>query len=91
MHYIFYQLIFPMTKTSDDIDYLQHNLWIIDEKLAYHHYLASDMKIKKMEEVENNLYHLKFLSLENKLVNIFFIRIFLLFLIFISYILRKNI
>ena len=43
-----------MTKTSDDIDYLQHNLWIIDEKLAYHHYLASDMKIKKMEEVENN-------------------------------------
>ena len=47
-------LIFPMTKTSDDIDYLQHNLWIIDEKLAYHHYLASDMKIKKMEEVENN-------------------------------------
>ena len=49
-----HQLIFPMTKTSDDIDYLQHNLWIIDEKLAYHHYLASDMKIKKMEEVENN-------------------------------------
>ncbi len=26
-----HQLIFPMTKTSDDIDYLQHNLWIIDE------------------------------------------------------------
>ena len=46
-----HQLIFPMTKTSDDIDYLQHNLWIIDEKLAYHHYLVSDMKIKKMEEV----------------------------------------
>lgn len=23
-----HQLIFPMTKTSDDIDYLQHNLWI---------------------------------------------------------------
>lgn len=54
MKKIFINLFFPMTKTSDDIDYLQHNLWIIDEKLAYHHYLASDMKIKKMEEVENN-------------------------------------
>ena len=49
-----HQLIFPMTKTSDDIDYLQHNLWIIDEKLAYHHYLASDMKLKSMSEINNN-------------------------------------
>ena len=48
-----HQLIFPMTKTSDDIDYLQHNLWIIDEKLAYHHYLASDIKLKKIGEMEN--------------------------------------
>lgn len=49
-----HQLIFPMTTTSDDIDYLQHNLWIIDEKLAYHHYLASDTKIKSMQEVESD-------------------------------------
>lgn len=48
-----HQLIFPMTKTSDDIDYLQHNLWIIDEKLAYHHYLASDTKLKSMEEIQS--------------------------------------
>lgn len=47
-----HQLIFPMTKTSDDIDYLQHNLWIIDEKLAYHHYLASDTKLKSMSEIK---------------------------------------
>lgn len=47
-----HQLIFPMTKTSDDIDYMQHNLWIIDEKLAYHHYLASDTKLKSMSEIE---------------------------------------
>ncbi len=49
-----HQLIFPMAKTSDDIDYLQHNLWIIDEKLAYHHYLASDMKLKSMGEIDNS-------------------------------------
>ncbi len=47
-----HQLIFPMTKTSDDVDYLQHNLWIIDEKLAYHYYLASDTKLKSMNEIQ---------------------------------------
>lgn len=47
-----HQLIFPMTKTSDDVDYLQHNLWIIDEKLAYHHYLASDTKLRSMSEID---------------------------------------
>lgn len=50
-----HQLIFPMTKTSDDIDYLQHNLWIIDEKLAYHHYLASDMKIKSWKQLKTTV------------------------------------
>lgn len=49
-----HQLIFPMTKTSDDIDYMQHNLWIIDEKLAYHHYLASDTKLKSITEIESS-------------------------------------
>ncbi len=49
-----HQLIFPMIKTSDDIDYLQHNLWIIDEKLAYHHYLASDMKLKSMSTLDSD-------------------------------------
>lgn len=40
-----HNLIFPMITTSDDIDYNNHNLWIIDEKLAYHYYLASDKPI----------------------------------------------
>ena len=30
-----HNLIFPMIATSDDIDFDKHNLWIIDEKLAY--------------------------------------------------------
>lgn len=47
-----HELIFPMTKTSDDIDYLRHNLWVIDEKLSYHHYLASDRKLKSMPEIK---------------------------------------
>lgn len=49
-----HQLVFPMQSTSDDIDYTSHNLWLIDEKLSYHYYLASDKKIKSMNPIESN-------------------------------------
>ena len=49
-----HQIIFPMRKTSDDIDYQSHNLWIIDEKLAYHYYLASDKKISSMSPIQSD-------------------------------------
>ena len=42
-----HQLIIPMKTTSDDTEYNKQNLWMIDEKLAYHYYLASDMRMKK--------------------------------------------
>ncbi len=45
-------LIFPLRQTSDDIDYEKHNLWIIDEKLAYHKYLASDLPLNQLGLVE---------------------------------------
>ena len=40
-------LFFPQRKTSDEIDYDEHSLWLIDERLAYHRYLASDIPFKK--------------------------------------------
>ena len=46
-----HRIIFPLRKTSDDVRADQMNLWILDEKLAYHHYLASDMPFKDMEGV----------------------------------------
>ena len=49
-----HQLVFPMQKTSDDIDYTSHNLWLIDEKLSYHYYLASDKKISSMLPIQSN-------------------------------------
>ena len=49
-----HETIFPMNKTSDDIDYEKHNLWVIDKKLAYHYYLASDKKIKSMDIIESD-------------------------------------
>ena len=48
-----HQIIFPMRKTSDEIDYQSHNLWIIDEKLAYHQYLASDKSLKSISTLES--------------------------------------
>lgn len=38
-------LFFPMRKNSDEVDYEAHNLWVIDEGLAFHHYLTSDIPI----------------------------------------------
>lgn len=48
-----HQMVFPMQQTSDDVDYTAHNLWLIDEKLSYHYYLASDKKIKSMDPIQS--------------------------------------
>lgn len=42
-----HEIIFPLRKTSDDIELKDHNLWIVDERLVYHHYLASDLPFKQ--------------------------------------------
>lgn len=42
---IIHKIIYPMRTTSDDVPYEQQNLWIIDERLSYHWYLASDMPL----------------------------------------------
>jgi hypothetical protein len=48
-----HQAIFPLKQTSDDIPPERMNLWVIDDKLIYHRYLASDLPYKKMSEVVN--------------------------------------
>ncbi|MBF0554546.1 MAG: ATP-binding protein [Nitrospirae bacterium] len=40
-----HSLIFPMGTTSYETPYESSNLWIIDEKLAFHKYLASDKRL----------------------------------------------
>lgn len=42
-----HEIIFPLRKTSDDVEFEDHNLWIIDERLVYHHYLASDLRFNR--------------------------------------------
>ncbi|MCA9407178.1 MAG: ATP-binding protein [Candidatus Omnitrophica bacterium] len=48
-----HSIIFPLGKTSNEIDFNEHNLWLIDERLAFHTYLSSDQPIKKAELLEN--------------------------------------
>lgn len=46
---VIHQLIMPMRETSDSIISEEcGNLWLIDERLAFHSYLASDKTIKSM-------------------------------------------
>lgn len=45
-----HKVIFPLKQTSDDVLPERMNLWIIDEKLAYHYYLASDKRFDQMKE-----------------------------------------
>jgi hypothetical protein len=50
-------LFFPQRHTSDEIDYDDHSLWLIDERLAYHRFLASDLPLSKHNgpiEVDSN-------------------------------------
>lgn len=40
-----HNLIFPMGNDSTDINYEEHNLWLLDERLVFTDYVASDRKI----------------------------------------------
>lgn len=43
-----HSLIFPMRASSDQFEIQNENLWIIDERLVFHHYLASDKTITSL-------------------------------------------
>jgi hypothetical protein len=45
---VVHNLIMPMRSTSNDAAEAASNLWVIDEGLAFHNYLASDKPIRSM-------------------------------------------
>jgi hypothetical protein len=52
---VVHDIVFPMRKTSDDEGtYDTQNLWIIDERLTFHSYLASDKPLSSVGIVEND-------------------------------------
>lgn len=48
-----HSLIVPMQITSDDILFKRQNLWLLDERLAFHDYLASDIPLSAQPITEN--------------------------------------
>lgn len=47
---IVHDIIFPTKTDSDSIPYDQHNLWLVDEKLCFHEYLASDKPLNTQDQ-----------------------------------------
>ncbi|MGI6018823.1 MAG: hypothetical protein ACOX8M_08535 [Marvinbryantia sp.] len=50
-----HSIICPMQTTSDEIKFDDMNLWLIDDSLAYHHFLASDKKISALPILQNDV------------------------------------
>lgn len=48
-----HQIIMPMHTTSDTDDFSSNNLWIVDERLVFHHYLASDKSFSSMKVTDS--------------------------------------
>ncbi|MDP5211298.1 ATP-binding protein, partial [Microbulbifer sp. 2205BS26-8] len=49
-----HELIMPMRKDSDELFFDSCNLWLIDERLAFHNYMASDKPINAMPITSNS-------------------------------------
>ena len=48
-----HRIICPMQVSSDEVKLDDMNLWLIDDRLAYHHYLASDKFLSRLPVLEN--------------------------------------
>ncbi|MDA9517783.1 hypothetical protein XI04_32775 [Bradyrhizobium sp. CCBAU 11430] len=46
---VVHRLVFPMQTTNLDIPYNEQNLWMIDERLTYHSFIASDKQLRSLE------------------------------------------
>jgi hypothetical protein len=51
---LIHQLIMPMRKESTDVHFDSCNLWLIDERLAFHDYLGSDKTLAAMPITGSN-------------------------------------
>lgn len=50
---LIHSVFFPIRTTSDEILPDKQNLWLIDERLTYHSFLASDKTFKSISEIDN--------------------------------------
>ena len=50
---VVHRVICPLRITSDDPEFGKHNLWVIDDRLAFHQYFASDKSMRAMEPLDS--------------------------------------
>lgn len=51
---LIHSVFFPIKTTSDEVPHDKQNLWLIDERLTYHSFLASDKSFKSVSEVSSD-------------------------------------
>src|SRR5699024_9101356 len=51
---LIHSIFFPIRTTSDEVPYDKQNLWLIDERLSYHSFLASDKSFNSVDELSLN-------------------------------------
>lgn len=49
-----HSIIYPTRTDSNQIDFNNQNLWIIDERLSFHNFLSSDKPLNAIEDFEND-------------------------------------
>ncbi len=42
-----HRIVFPLRATNGEMDYEDHNLWLVDDTLSFYEYIASDLQLKK--------------------------------------------
>lgn len=52
---IVHEVFCPLGVTSDTLDYDDHNLWLIDDRLAYYSYITSDRPIRSFAQNSGDL------------------------------------
>ena len=49
-----HSIIYPTRTTSNEIDFNNQNLWILDERLSFHTFLSSDKALNSIEDFEGD-------------------------------------
>lgn len=50
---VLHSIFFPIRSTSDEVPYEKQNLWLLDERLTYHSFLASDKRFDQIKQLDS--------------------------------------
>lgn len=50
---VLHSIFFPIRSSSDEVPYEKQNLWLLDERLTYHSFLASDKRFDQIKQMDS--------------------------------------